>query len=257
MKWTTSQIDFLKKNYPTLSYKELQNALGRNKSAIKNKAQKLGLRKEKKIIWNDEDTGKLIELFPDETAKFIAGKLGKTIGQVRRKARMLGLTKSEAFMNDKEKRGHNVLSKYGKRYRFKKGHTPWSKGKKLGIRGNMTVFQKGHKPLNKKKIGTITVRTDPGNRKYAWIKVSENKWEQLHRFVWKSVYGEIPPATNITFRDGNSLNCNIENLEALGHDDLMQRNSIMNYPEELRQAIWGLTRLTRTLKKKEDEKSTV
>jgi len=39
----------------------------------------------------------------------------------------------------------------------------------------------------------------------------------LHRQVWESVFGPIPPGFDIHHKDGNKLNNSIENLESLPH----------------------------------------
>lgn len=61
-----------------------------------------------------------------------------------------------------------------------------------------------------------------------------NKWRLLHREVWKQHHGEYPPrGTALIFKDGNRQNCDINNLELITRKQLMTRNSIHNYPQEI------------------------
>ncbi len=46
----------------------------------------------------------------------------------------------------------------------------------------------------------------------------------LHRWVWTLQYGEIPPGHVVRFKDGDTLNCDIENLEVLSLAEHMRRN---------------------------------
>lgn len=59
---------------------------------------------------------------------------------------------------------------------------------------------------------------------YIWVKVSDlprprgckdhmYNWVQKGRWVWEQHYGEIPEGYNIVYLDGNTLNCDISNLE--------------------------------------------
>jgi hypothetical protein len=50
-------------------------------------------------------------------------------------------------------------------------------------------------------------------------------------------YGAVPAGGNIVFKDGNPLNCVIENLECISNKELLERNRISGYPLELQAAI--------------------
>ena len=135
-----------------------------------------------------------------------------------------------------------------------RGHVPANKGKKMPneIKEKIkhTFFKKGHKPHNAKIDGYISKRLDKRNgRTYLYIRISEGKWEEYHRYVWEKQNGKIPAGMNLIFKDGNTLNCNIDNLELLTNAELMKRNSIHNYPEELQVKIRKLAKLKKTLKK--------
>ncbi len=117
---------------------------------------------------------------------------------------------------------------------FVKGHIPWNKGKKVPIQDNAikTQFKPGNIPANHRPVGSIVVRSrrnrfkrsgDPV--KYQWIKIAEpNKWELLHRYLWKKEHGEFPKGKIIVFKNGNPLECCIDNLEAITRRENMIRN---------------------------------
>jgi len=70
---------------------------------------------------------------------------------------------------------------------------------------------------------------------------------ELHRHEWEQTYGPIPKGFNIVFKDGNSLNCDIDNLQMVTNDELMYKNTIMRYPPEMRRAFRLIGKLTRKI----------
>lgn len=128
--------------------------------------------------------------------------------------------------------------------RFKPGHKPANKGTKGLMKPNKTSFRNGHIPHNTKYDGAISYRTHKrSNKTYAYIRVEKGKWELLHRYIYKKEYGEIPPGYVIRFKDGNTLNCKIENLECISRKENRNRN--INY-EKVRETLketWRKERL--------------
>ena len=100
-------------------------------------------------------------------------------------------------------------------YTFKKGHTPWNKGKKTGIRPH-------------------SERVDRDG--YTYIKlVNKKKWKLKHRWIWEQKYGEIPADHVIIFADGNKKNFNIENLILVSRKELavLNKNKLLRDNAEL------------------------
>jgi len=79
--------------------------------------------------------------------------------------------------------------------------------------------------------------------------------EPLHREVWKQHHGQYPPAgTAIVFVDGNKQNCDINNLKLLTRKELMQRNSIHNLPEQLKEVLALKRAIVRKINGKQDKR---
>lgn len=129
---------------------------------------------------------------------------------------------------------------------FAKGQIPWNKGTHFDNGAVATRFKPGSIPPNHKPVGSIRACSKDG---YLYIKVAEGlyQYKLLHREIWKQHHGEYPPkGSALIFKDGNKKNCDIENLECLTRKQLMDRNTIHNYPEEIKE----LTRLRAVITRK-------
>jgi hypothetical protein len=110
---------------------------------------------------------------------------------------------------------------------FFSGHKPWNKGMKgLPSIGRMsgTQFKIGHVPFNQKPIGTVIIREDKRTgRVYQYIKIDPKNWMGYHKYLWTQKNGPIPSGMRVVFKDGNQLNCVIENLEIISPQEAMVR----------------------------------
>lgn len=169
MKWTTKEEMILKDVYPAKGIKGVIKELAfygftRNKSQVKNKVVKLGLRY------------------------------------------------------------------FGSNNYFKKGLTPWNKGLKMPEsiveKTKATRFKKGNLPHNTKCDNTISFRSDSGTGKvYKYIRISLGKWIPLHQKMWIDANGEIPKGYVVVFKDKDTMNCNLSNLELISRAELLMRNN--------------------------------
>ena len=161
----------------------------------------------------------------------IAEELGRTESGILGKAKKLKL-----------RRPHNG--------QFKKGNVPANKGKKFPGQINRTCFKKGNLPHNTLPVGTII--TD--HYGYLKKKLAHKKWEFLHRLVWIENNGPIPEGMLITFKDGSSLNCSIENLEMIDTVENVLRNSVKQEPEELQEVSYLTRKLNMEINRKWEKK---
>lgn len=180
-------------------------------------------------------------------AFFMEKLLGRPKGTVRQRIPLLGLTIPDAIKSAFIKDGF-----------FKKGTVPANKGKKLidyvspEKIGNIkrTQFKKGQKPKNTLHDHAVVKRKDKTGVTYLYIRVSLSKWVPLQRYVWQQKHGIIPEGHNIIFKDRNTLNCNIDNLEIVSNAQLMILNSAHRFGPEIFKIIQLRGALNRQINKR-------
>ena len=187
--------------------------------------------------------------FPHERTQGIADDLGLTYSQVANRAFTMGLKKTLEFKRS-DSSGRQNLINGGKKFRFTPGHTPFNKGKEMPTevyeKFKATMFKSGNRPHNWKPDGTIVARKDNGGKVYQYYKIRDSKWILYHNKIWIDANGPIPNKHIITFIDGNTRNCQLENLQCISMKDNVLRNSIQRFPQEIQQVI----KLTSKLNKK-------
>lgn len=194
--------------------------------------------------WTEAEIDFLKLTFPDTGTAKIAETLKRTYGSVSSTANIIGLKKSKEFLASEAGR-LKKNSQVGAASRFKKGDTPANKGKRQVeymsaeqiARTEKSRFNKGNLPHNTKSDFTVTIRPDNRGVKIKFIRVALGKWVPLHRYHWEQENGPIPKGLKLIFKDGNTMNCDLINLELVTAADLLKRNSINNYPEELVQLV--------------------
>lgn len=197
--------------------------------------------------WTKEETDTLISIYSNMLNKDIAEQLDRTVYSVNHKAYVLGLKKDPEFIAELKAQQMELMEKY----RFLKGNISYNKGKKMSpelyAKVSRTFFKKGNIPHNTNEDGQEVVRNHHGVL-YHFVKVN-GRMQTKNRVVWELHHGKIPSGYNIIFKDGNTLNCDISNLECVTNAALMQRNGQHNYPE-LREVIRLKNKLKTKLKNK-------
>ena len=104
----------------------------------------------------------------------------------------------------------------GKRWStFQKGCIPWNKGKTFSKRATPSQYPS---PASN-KIGEISTRTKRG-RTIQYIKYSQGiPPAPLHRYLHEQLLGPIPAGHVVVFLDGNTLNTNPDNLQAMSRSE--------------------------------------
>lgn len=191
------------------------------------------------------------ERFPNERTQDLADELGLTYSQLSNRAHSMGLKKSEEFKQSDKSGRHNLIEK-GKKTRFKPGHTPVNKGVKMPDhiydKVKHSMFKKGNRPHNWKADGSIVERNDKTGRSYLYFKVKDSHWILYHNKIWMDHHGPIPEKHIISFKDGNTLNCDISNLELLSMAENAKRNSIHRFPDDVKEVIRLKAKLTKKIK---------
>jgi len=166
--------------------------------------------------------------------KRMATALGRSDCTARQRLKILGLSVPPG-----------IVEIFRKQSQIKKGNVPANKGKRQAeymsaesiARAKATCFKKGDLPHNTKNDMDISIRRDRRGIDYKFIRVSLAEWVPLQRYVWENAHGPIPKGMKVVFKDGNPLNCDLDNLEVLSCAELMKRNSYHNYPQPIAQVI--------------------
>ena len=91
--------------------------------------------------------------------------------------------------------------------------------------GKATRFPKGVMPANARPAGKRYVRNCKGTPYYFIRPKGERKTKPLHRHLWEQAHGQVLPGHVIRFRDGDTLNCTLDNLECITHAENARRNA--------------------------------
>ena len=110
----------------------------------------------------------------------------------------------------------------GRNGRFKKGNIPHPNAGPKGP--NKTSFKKGNIPANLKPVGSERINVE----NYREIKIAPGKhnWALKHRVVWEQHNGPLNSSDIIRFKDGNTLNCQISNLQKFNRTEHITLNKM-------------------------------
>jgi hypothetical protein len=213
----------------------------------------------KRKIWEEWEDEYILKYYPVSTSLEIARQLGRSLSSVYSRAGILGVKKSEQFLKDPTL--NPQLAKFlegGRKTRFKKGDSAFNKGLKQKEfmskdsinRTKATRFKKGDRPANWKPVGSTRINVDG----YVEVKVKEPRtWKLQHRVLWEEHHGKIPKAHAVIFKNNNSLDIRIDNLELITLAENMARNSIQTYPEEVKEAMRKQSKLENIIYGKKDK----
>jgi len=179
-------------------------------------------------------------------AKRMAKMLGRCESSARQRMTLIGIIVPA-----------DITAKFKRESRFSKGHISFNKGlqqseymnDKAIEKTKATRFNKGHLPHNTKTDLTISVRPDNRGVNYKFIRVGLGKWIPLHRYNWEQSNGLIPAGMKLIFKDGDTMNCEPNNIEAVTPGELMRRNSYHNWPKPLAQTVQLRGALNRQINK--------
>lgn len=147
---------------------------------------------------------------------------------------------------------HNHGINSGRSGRFEKGHKPWNTGTKgQGLTGeNSGSFKKGNAPANRKQLGSERICSKDG---FILIKVAERnpytgcptRYKCKHVHVWEQAHGPVPEGMVVLFKDGDRLNCDVDNLILISRSELLRlnKNGYNKAPDRLKPSILALSKL--------------
>lgn len=188
-----------------------------------------------RTTFSEKEDQILKENYLDIPVKRIASMLNRSECGINTRLRQLNLVIPQELADQRKASGM-----------IRKGSIPPNKGKKQSEymsaeaieRSKASRFQRQHIPHNAKNDWEEVQRKDSCGNLYWMIKLPENrKLIYKHIWIWEIENGKVASGYNVVFKNQNSLDCRIENLECISNSELMKRNSLHRFPEELRKII--------------------
>lgn len=184
-------------------------------------------------LWTQQETDLLLVIYPEHSNEYCSQFLHRSQRACQQKAMKLGITKTPEFAKQQKERNQ-----------FKKGHVPFNKGKKweqfMSKEGMLNAAKNQFKgtPHNTRHPGYEMLRAAHKGKRYWWIKPDDGrKMMPKHRWLWEKAHGPIPKGYNVQFKDGNPLNCVLENLYLIPRDKQMREN-FNRLSDEEKAAMW-------------------
>lgn len=207
--------------------------------------------------WTASEKRLVRKLYANERTVDIARQIGVRTEVVYSLASRLGLNKSEKFLATSKSGRILRGGKLSVATQFQKGHVPANKGlRRPGYapgRMRETQFKKGQRGNKWVPIGTERINADG----YWSVKVAETtrydkSWKQKHRLLWEQAHGPVPAGHIVAFKDGDKLNCVLENLELMTMADNARRNVIWRKaPRELADIVMLRAKIQRQINKRD------
>lgn len=205
--------------------------------------------------WTGDEVATLRAMYPTREARDIAAAIGRPMDAVYRMAVKLGIRKDPTALAAAQAANGERLKVQGAAHRFPKGHAPMNKGKRQPgyARGRMreTQFKKGEFPSNWDRdfyvLGALRVNADGYIDMRVSFDAGARGWRGLHLILWEDAHGPIPPGHCVVFKNGDTLDVELDNLECITRAENMRRNTIHNMPESLRSAVMQLGQLRRRI----------
>lgn len=97
------------------------------------------------------------------------------------------------------------------------------------------------RPL-KKQEGDFYTKRSKGKPDYICQKAG-GRWVPYHRHLWEQENGPIPAGHNLIFRDGNTMNCALDNLELISRAENVKRNTNRTKAAETLRGIWNTVQI--------------
>lgn len=157
-------------------------------------------------------------------------QLDRPHGTVRQRYKLLGLIVPDS-----------LKQRFKNESCFQKGAKPFNAGlprrswmSAQGIKKvSKSQYKSGNLPWHTHNCYEVVKWQKPGEKPYLIIYLKPTVRKYLHRHIWEQTNGPIPKGAKIVFKDGNTLNCNLDNLEILSNGELMLRNSAHRFGPEI------------------------
>lgn len=243
--FTESDIEFIKKHYKTKGAAFIVDALDSrySYSSIKQKANKMGLKRHTKFRMSKEQTD-FIRAHVHLSNLEIANRLNvpeKKIQaycwnyKLREKCFEYYTQKEVDFLCE-----HYTTMSYAEMAKVlgRTVNSVHAKIKLLGLKRtkkqskaimnratSATRFKPGNLPQTTKYDGAISERTDSSGITYKHIRISKANWQMLHVYNWEKKHGSVQKGMILRCLDGDQLNCDPDNWELVDRAEHLEKNS--------------------------------
>lgn len=200
----------------------------------------------KRHPWTAEQLDLLRARYADTPAATIALETGHTISSVYQRAAAFGLRKSAAYYASAA--AGRLDGVRGGATRFRPGHATWNKGAHYnpGGRSVETRFKPGRKPEESRNylpIGSLRINADGLLER----KITDDqrlyparRWAPVHRLVWESANGPVPPGHIVVFKGGRTTQINeitLDRVELITRAEHARRNHPRSRSPELARLV--------------------
>lgn len=194
----------------------------------------------KRRSWTALEDDYLRKIYPEMSNEEVAQWLHRSKRAVMAHAYILGVHKSPEFAEKQFRKGQ-----------FRKGQTPHNKGKsrkywaspeaeELMAKGQFKPGECRDDNPRKRPIGHEKVYADG----YVWV-ITEHGRKKKHRWVWEQAHGPIPEGYCVKFKDGNRMNCSLDNLYLISRSKQLVYNRHINQSPERLKEIYAKSKATR------------
>jgi len=191
--------------------------------------------------------------YANTPTKDLAAHFSRPICSVYSKAGELGLKKSREYLKTKHSGRLNVVNNsIGTRFKVgNKPHNAGIKGWNPGGNSKKNRFKPGSKPHNYLPIGSERVSAGNILQRKVTDTGKPRDWVSVQALLWREQHGDIPKGSVVVLKRGSNRDVRIENLELITRAENMRRNSIHQYPEELKKSIRMVGKLKRAIYEKQ------
>lgn len=225
--WNDKRIAYLKRNINKKPNWQLAEALGTTEVAVRCAVKNHGLKRtpeaaakfqamNRNSVWTPALDKKLIKLYKTHTRQQCADKLGLRKYQVEKR---LATLKIYLPADEREKRKQ---ANY-----YKKGQ-PCAHPPPKGVRFSpATEYKKGNEPAATKWDGWVGIRNNyKRGTAYKWIRISKGKYMAYHHYIWKQAGRTIPKGHVLRFKNNDTLDVRLENLECVPRSAALYDNRL-------------------------------
>ena len=231
--WTQDEKQFLKDNFNDYTNPQLAKMLGLTLTVTRNKLYELGLKKMKLQYWTEEQIKFLIDNYKKigdtELSEIFSSKWEKEKGwskkHIEKKRRYLHLKRTPE--------------------QIKQIREDWTL-KGLYAESNRKMWE----TRGITKVGDIRIwKNNYGNNSIAVIKTEEG-FVHYNRWLYESTFRILKSNDLVVTKSGNPIAQGVEDLEVIDRKEHARRNSLLRYPEELRNTVQLIRELNKSITQK-------